>query len=79
VTRARLHLTFPEHLIQEPVIYRIGKDFDLVTNIRRANVEERIGWVILEVEGDEEAVRRGIEWLEEQGVQVDRIPDEEPG
>ena len=77
MTGARLHLTFPEHLIQEPVIYRIGKDFDLVTNIRRANIEERIGWVILEVDGSEQAVHDAVTWLEEQGVQVDRIADEE--
>jgi ABC-type methionine transport system ATPase subunit len=77
VTGARLHLTFPEHLIQEPVIYRIGKDFDLVTNIRRANIEERIGWVILEVDGSEQAVHDAVAWLEEQGVQVDRIGDDE--
>jgi ABC-type methionine transport system ATPase subunit len=77
VTRARIHLTFPEHLISEPVIYRIGKDFDLVTNIRRANVEDRIGWVILEVDGTEQAIHDAVAWLEEQGVQVDRIADEE--
>ena len=77
MTGARLHLTFPEHLIQEPVIYRIGKEFELVTNIRRANIEERIGWVILEVDGSEQAVHDAVAWLEEQGVQVDRIADEE--
>ena len=71
--RQRLHLTFPEHLVQEPIIYTLGKQFDIVTNIRRANVEEKVGWVILEVEGSEEALARGIGYLEERGVQVDRI------
>jgi hypothetical protein len=33
VTRATPHLTFPEHLISEPVIQRIGTEFGLVTNI----------------------------------------------
>ena len=77
MTRARLHLTFPEHVIQEPIVYRLGKDFGLVTNIRRANVEERFGWVILEVEGPEDDVARAVSWLEEQGVQVDRILENE--
>lgn len=71
--KQRLHLTFPEQLVQEPVIYTLGKRFDIVTNIRRANVEERIGWVILEVEGSEEALAGGVAYLEERGVQVDRI------
>jgi len=77
LTRARLHLTFPEHVIQEPIVYRLGKDFGLVTNIRRANVEERFGWVILEVEGPEDDVARAVSWLEDQGVQVDRILENE--
>ncbi|MGH2725561.1 MAG: NIL domain-containing protein [Actinomycetota bacterium] len=73
MARQRLHLTFPEHLVQEPVIYTLGKRFDIVTNIRRANVEEKIGWVILEVEGSEEALARAVSYLDERGVQVDRI------
>ncbi|OFW79634.1 MAG: hypothetical protein A2Z48_02645 [Actinobacteria bacterium RBG_19FT_COMBO_70_19] len=73
MTNARFHLTFPEHLISEPVIHRVGKDFGLVTNIRRANIEERHGWVILEVDGTDEAIAAAAAWLASQGVQVDRL------
>lgn len=73
MSTARLHLTFPEHLISEPVIHRMGRDFELVTNIRRANIEDRGGWVILEVEGDDTAIAGAVAWLAEQGLQVDRI------
>jgi len=76
VSTARLHLTFPEHLISEPVIHRMGREFELVTNIRRANIEDRGGWVILEVEGDDAAIARAVAWLAEQGLQVDRIEDD---
>ena len=73
--RGKLHLTFPEQLINEPVIHRVGKDFDLVTNIRRANIEEGHAWVILEMEGTEESIAKAVRWLADQGVQVDRIED----
>lgn len=74
MARARLHLTFPPHLISEPVVHRVGSDFGLVVNIRRANLEEdRGGWVIVEVEGGEEAITAAIAWLADQGLQVDRI------
>jgi ABC-type methionine transport system ATPase subunit len=75
VTKARFHLTFPEHLISEPVIHRVGKDFDVVTNIRRANIEERQGWVILEMEGADEVIAAAAAWLVEQGLHVDRLED----
>jgi ABC-type methionine transport system ATPase subunit len=74
MSSARLHLTFPEHLISEPVVHRLGADFDLVTNIRRANLDEdRGGWVILEVEGADDRIAAAVTWLAEQGLQVDRI------
>lgn len=73
MTSARFHLTFPEHLISEPVIHHVGKDFGLVTTIRRANIEEGQGWVILEMAGPDEAIANAVAWLAGQGVQVDRI------
>jgi ABC-type methionine transport system ATPase subunit len=73
VTSARLHLTFPEHLVSQPVIHRLGTEFDLVTNIRRANIEERGGWIIVEVDGTDERIEAAVAWLVEQGLLVDRI------
>jgi hypothetical protein len=72
--KAHLHLTFPEHLISEPIVHRVGADFGLVVNIRRANLEEdRGGWIIVEVDGPDDRIGAAIAWLAEQGLQVDRI------
>jgi len=73
MAKRRVHLTFPENLVQEPIIFNLGKQFDIVTNIRRANVEDNFGWVILELDGDEQALDRGLKYLEEKGVQVNTI------
>lgn len=73
MSRKRLHLTFPEDLITEPVIYNMGKRFEVVTNIRRANVEERMGWVILELEGSGDQIDQAIEYAAGLGVQVATI------
>jgi ABC-type methionine transport system ATPase subunit len=78
VTAARLHLTFPEHLLQEPVLYRLGREFDVVTNIRRANIDEHAGWVILEMDGPDDEVVRSVAWLTDQGIQVDRLEEDPP-
>lgn len=69
----KLHMTFPEHLITEPVIYNLGKQFDVITNIRRANVEERVGWVILELEGQDGEIDRAVDYAKELGVEVSEI------
>jgi ABC-type methionine transport system ATPase subunit len=74
MARTRVRLTFPSALIQEPIVYRLVKDFDIVINIRRAEVKEDYGWVALELEAkDEKVLERGVAWLKATGVQVDPI------
>jgi ABC-type methionine transport system ATPase subunit len=75
VGSARLHLTFPGHLASEPILHRLATEFGLVTNIRRANIEERGGWVIVEVDGDDDRVADAVVWLAERGLGVDRIDE----
>ena len=69
----RVRFTFQPKLIQEPVIYRIGHLYDVVTNIRMADVDEQVGWVILELNGEPGEIERAIAWAEEQGVRVDPL------
>ena len=75
MTNVRVKLTFPENLIKQPIIGRLAREFDVLPNIRRANVEESVGWMICELGGEDEAVTRAITWLAELGVQVDRLGD----
>ena len=73
MSRQRVKFTFPQELITLPVIYELGKQFSLVTNIRRADVSEDRGWVVLELEGDLEEIERGLAWVASQGVRVDPV------
>jgi L-aspartate semialdehyde sulfurtransferase ferredoxin len=73
MARMRARLTFPARLVQEPILYRLVKDFDILINIRRADVKADWGWVMLEMEAPEATLERGIKWLKDQGVQVDPI------
>jgi ABC-type methionine transport system ATPase subunit len=71
----RVRLTFPEHLITEPLIGRMMRKFDVLPNIRRANIEETIGWMVCEVTGPRGTVEEALTWLAGEGVQVDRLGD----
>ncbi|RUA21108.1 MAG: FeS-binding protein, partial [Chloroflexi bacterium] len=42
-------------------------------NIRRAEVGEDMGWVVLELDGDEPEIKRGLEWVSSTGVRVDPL------
>ncbi len=69
----KIRLTFPEDKIKEPIIYNIGHEFKVVTNIRRADVREKKGWVDLEVTGESSEIERAVESLKTKGVKVDPI------
>ncbi len=69
----RVRLTFPEALIKEPVISTISRRYDLQTNIRRADIRETTGWVILELSGEEEDLEEARRYLDEIGVRVDDL------
>ncbi len=73
MAKQRVKFTFAEELIKEPIIWQLGRDFDLVTNIRRADVTEDRGWVVLELEGEMEEIERGVNWVVERGVRVDPV------
>ena len=69
----RVKFTFPQQLITEPIIYNLGRKFQIVTNIRRADVREDMGWVVLELEGSESEIADGLGWVAETGVRVDPV------
>ena len=69
----RVRLTFPPELVQQPIIYHLVKDFDIVPNIRRADVRADHGWVVLELEAAEERLEKGVAWLKQHGIKVDPI------
>ena len=66
----RVKFTFPADRVTEPIIYQLGRKFELVTNIRRADVRESMGWVVLELEGTEDQIEKGVDWVSSLGVRV---------
>jgi hypothetical protein len=71
--QTRLWLMYPAKLIQEPVIWKLGKKFDLVTNIRQVSVTDEIGITCLELDGKRDEIKRGIRWLERLGISVEPV------
>jgi len=71
--KLRLYLTFNREIVQKPIIWQLGREFDVITNIRTAEVKEDMGIVGLEIDGDSEQVEAAVRWLQEQGVHVEPI------
>mgnify|MGYP001255858172 FL=1 len=71
--KQRVKFSFPTERVKEPIIYLLGRRFEIITNIRRADVREDIGWVVLELDGDDSEIERGLEWVSSTGVRVDPV------
>ncbi|MCL4544447.1 MAG: NIL domain-containing protein [Chloroflexi bacterium] len=73
MVRVRVKFTYPAELIKQPVIYTLATTYGLITNIRRAEVGETSGWVILELTGPEEDLERALAAMRDLGIRVDPV------
>ena len=73
MARKQVTLIFPQHLIKEPVIYMMSKEYEVVPNIRRAKVTESVGEVTLELEGTDDNLKKAVVFLEKKGVKVEPV------
>jgi ABC-type methionine transport system ATPase subunit len=73
MAKQRFKFTFPTDLVTQPIIYELGHNYQIVTNIRRADVRESMGWVVLELEGNDEEIEKGVGWVSSMGVRVDPV------
>jgi len=50
----KIFLRFGKDIADRPIIYRLARDFDLVINILKANVDQnKEGTMVLEITGDQ--------------------------
>jgi len=77
VAKRRVIFTFTTEVSSEPIIYNIGQQFNLVTNIHRAEATEDRGWIEVELNGEDKDIEAGIAWAISRGVRVDPISDED--
>jgi hypothetical protein len=73
MAKRRVMFTFSSEVITEPIIYNLGQQFRLITNISRADVSENRGWVVLKLEGEEKEIERGIGWVIGKGIRVNPV------
>ncbi len=64
---------FPTRLITRPIVWELGKNFELVTNVRQASVTDEVGLVSLSLAGERDEIKKAIAWLEELGVKVEPV------
>jgi ferredoxin len=71
MTSKRIVLHFPHRLVDQPIVYKLVKDYNLKFNILKAYVTpQEEGLMVLELTGEEADYKQGIEYLTSSGVRI---------
>jgi ABC-type methionine transport system ATPase subunit len=76
MVKRRVMFTYPSELIKEPIIHSLSQQFNIATNIHLADITKDKGWVVLELEGEEDAIEQALAWATSRGMRVDPIGEE---
>ena len=69
-----LVLRFPREVVDQPIIFRLVKDYDLEFNLLKAAINPRQeGVMVMELRGHPKNFRRGLKYLRDCKVKVERV------
>jgi ferredoxin len=72
-----LVLRFTKEVVEQPIIFRLVKDYDLEFNLLKATITPgKEGLIVMELRGHPKNFRQGIKYLKDAGVKVQRMAHE---
>jgi len=72
MNKQKLLLRFPANRAEIPIVYHLVKDYDLIVNIFRASItDNEEGYLVIDVEGKQEAIETAIGFMKDQGILLD--------
>ena len=75
--KKRVTLTFPKNTVHLPITYRLAKDFNIAANIIRAQVApNQVGKLVVQLQGDIDAIDAAIEWMRIIEIEVSQMSGE---
>jgi ferredoxin len=70
----KILLRFSNSLINQPIVYRLVKDYDLSFNILKAYIKpDEEGEMVLEIDGKTQDYKKAMTYLKKQGVEVQPV------
>ena len=70
--KIQVELTFPAELKDEPVLYYMGRNFNVIPNVIEASFSTEMGWTIVTLEGEEAEINRLFDYLKTKNVAIER-------
>jgi len=73
MTTVDLNITAGKEHVREAWLWRLGHEFQVKVNIKKANIDADYGWVQVELEGPVEEIQRATAWLMTTGMHVEAL------
>ena len=68
--KKNIHFEFAKELVEQPLLYQLNREFEVVVNIRGASVTDEGGFLALELEGEDNELERVFQYLTGRGIKV---------
>jgi len=63
-------LIYPRHLVGEPIINNLLREYTFKLNILRASITPESGWIDVQLTGKAAEIDNAITWLKNEGVEI---------
>jgi ABC-type methionine transport system ATPase subunit len=73
MTTVDLNITAGKEHVGTPWLWRLGREFDVKINVKKANIDSDYGWVQVELEGPVEEIQRATAWLMTTGMHIEAL------
>ena len=71
MAQVELNVTAGKDQVNQPIVSKLCREFNVQINIVKANVDSDFGWLKLQLDGPVEEIQRATAWLMTTGVHVE--------
>ncbi|MGI6361868.1 MAG: NIL domain-containing protein [Bacillota bacterium] len=69
-------LSYTEKTVNEPIVYTLAKEYNLVSNIIKANINpDKEGYLVIQLSGDADDYQKGADYLQSIGIKVEMFSE----
>jgi len=73
IVKRKVYLTFPTDKVTDAIICDMYDNYKVRFNIRSASVNDSVGLIALELEGEDQKINEAIEYFRSRGLTVEPI------
>ncbi|CAN5348881.1 hypothetical protein BH11ARM1_BH11ARM1_05760 [soil metagenome] len=71
MTSVEISITAGKDQVGETWLWQLGRNFNVQVNLKKANIDDDFGWVLIELTGPIEDIQRATAWLMTTGMHIE--------